>query len=31
MKWVMSDLVGPNGIVGVHALGGRAAAIDYTP
>jgi hypothetical protein len=32
MKWrVTLDLVGPDGIVGVHELGGRAAVAEYAP
>ncbi len=32
MKWrVMLELVGPDGIVGVHELGGRAAVAEYAP
>jgi len=30
MKWrVMLELVGPDGIVGVHEVGGRAAVAEY--
>ena len=32
MKWrVMLELVGPDGIVGVHEVGGRAAVAEYAP
>jgi hypothetical protein len=32
MKWrVMLELVGPDGIVGVHEVGGRAAVPEYAP
>jgi hypothetical protein len=32
MKWrVMLELVGPDGIVGVHEVGGRAAVAEYGP
>ena len=32
MKWrVMLELVGPDGIVGVYEVGGRAAAAEYAP
>ena len=32
MKWrVMLGLVGPDGIVGVHEVGGRAAVAEYAP
>jgi hypothetical protein len=32
MKWrVMLELVGPDGIVGVHEVGGRAAVAEYVP
>jgi hypothetical protein len=32
MKWrVMLELVGPDGIVGVHEVGGRAALAEYAP
>jgi hypothetical protein len=32
MKWrVMLELVGPDGIVGVHEVGGRAAIAEYAP
>ena len=32
MKWrVMLELVGPDGIVGVHEVGGRAAVAAYAP
>ena len=32
MKWrVMLELVGPDGIVCVHELGGRAAVAEYAP
>ncbi len=29
--WVMLELVGPDGIVGVHEVGGRAAVAEYAP
>jgi hypothetical protein len=32
MKWrVMLELIGPDGIVGVHEVGGRAAVAEYAP
>ena len=32
MKWrVMLELVGPDGTVGVHEVGGRAAVAEYAP
>jgi hypothetical protein len=32
MKWrVMLELVGPDGVVGVHEVGGRAAVAEYAP
>ena len=32
MKWrVMLELVGPDGIVGVHEVGGGAAVAEYAP
>ena len=32
MKWrVLLELVGPDGIVGVHEVGGRAAVAEYAP
>jgi hypothetical protein len=32
MKWrVMLELVGPDGIVCVHEVGGRAAVAEYAP
>jgi hypothetical protein len=32
MKWrVKLELVGPDGIVGVHEVGGRAAVAEYVP
>ena len=32
MKWrVILELVGPDGIVGVHEVGGRAAVAEYAP
>src|ERR1700733_2981429 len=32
MKWrVVLELVGPDGIVGVHELGGRAGVAEYAP
>ena len=32
MKWrVMLEVVGPDGIVGVHEVGGRAAVAEYAP
>jgi hypothetical protein len=32
MKWrVMLELVGPDGIVGVHEVGGRASVAEYAP
>jgi hypothetical protein len=32
MKWrVILELVGPDGTVGVHEVGGRAAVAEYTP
>ena len=32
MKWrVMLELVGPDGTVGVHEVGGRAAVAEYVP
>src|ERR1700712_3731360 len=32
MKWrVMLELVGPDGIVGVHEVAGRAAVAEYAP
>jgi hypothetical protein len=32
MKWrVMLELVGPDGVVGVHEVGGRAVAAEYAP
>jgi len=32
MKWrVMLELVGPDGIVGVHEVGGRSAVAEYAP
>jgi hypothetical protein len=32
MKWrVLLELVGPDGIVGVHKVGGRAAVAEYAP
>src|SRR5271168_5144188 len=32
MKWrVMLELVGPDGIVGAHEVGGRAAVAEYAP
>jgi len=32
MKWrVMLEVIGPDGIVGVHEIGGRAAVAEYAP
>jgi hypothetical protein len=32
MKWrVMLELIGPDGIVGVHEVGGRAAVAEHAP
>jgi hypothetical protein len=32
MKWrVMLELIGSDGIVGVHEVGGRAAVAEYAP
>jgi hypothetical protein len=32
MKWrVILELVGPDGIVGAHEVGGRAAVAEYAP
>src|ERR1700761_1182751 len=32
MKWrVMLELIGPDGIVGVHEVGGRAGVAEYAP
>ncbi|HEX3991510.1 MAG TPA: hypothetical protein VHX39_10105 [Acetobacteraceae bacterium] len=32
MKWrVVLEMVGPDGIVGLHEIGGRATVAEYTP